>query len=98
MIITVEKLIELMKENNIPMNAKLTSDSGWECCATDVESVFYDSAKNEIVLCSDDPNLERRYGQNVIYSEKKEDTGFPYDYFVGTKTNIVLRGDDKRKE
>ena len=96
MILTVNDLIEIMKKNNIPMNAYLTSDSGWECCATDVSSVFYDKEKNEIVLCSDYPNLENRLGQiALIPGERTMQTGWRFDYYVDEKTKVVMRGKDK---
>lgn len=96
MTLTVNDLIEIMKKNNIPMDAKLTSDSGWECGATDVSSVFYDKDKNEIVLCQDYPNLEHRLWQiALIPGERTMQNGWRFDYYVDAETKIVMRKDKR---
>ena len=38
---TVCELINIFKQNNIPNDAILMSDSGWECFATDMDGVYY---------------------------------------------------------
>ena len=95
--LTVKDLIDIMKENNIPMDATITSDSGWECCATYVSTVFYDKNKNEVVLCQDDPNFEHRLGQLVLVApENKTYKSFPYDYGIDELSNMVVITKDKR--
>lgn len=47
---TVQKINKLFEENNIPDDARLMSDSGWECSASDMDGVYYNRAKNIIVF------------------------------------------------
>ena len=47
---TFEKLSKIIKDNNIPDDVHLMSDSGWECCATEMDGVYYNESKNEIVF------------------------------------------------
>lgn len=37
---TFDILQKIIKENNIPSNVHLTSDSGWECDATEMNGVY----------------------------------------------------------
>ena len=39
---TFEQLSNIIAENNIPHDVELQSDSGWECCETDMNGVYYD--------------------------------------------------------
>lgn len=45
---TAKTLIAILK--TVPNNARVTSDSGWECFETDVCEVWYSSALNEVRL------------------------------------------------
>ena len=47
---TFQELNKLVKDNNIPYDVKLLSDSGWECDATDMDGVYYNSESNIIVF------------------------------------------------
>lgn len=47
---TFEELEDIITRNNIPKNVTLLSDSGWECCATDMDGVYYDETKNELIF------------------------------------------------
>ena len=47
---TFAKLNKIIEENHIPHDVKLMSDSGWECDATDMDGIFYNREKNEIVF------------------------------------------------
>ena len=47
---TFAELNKIIEENNIPHDVKLMSDSGWECSATDMDGVYYNREKNEIVF------------------------------------------------
>lgn len=47
---TFKELQTIIKDNDIPENVHLTSDSGWECDATEMNGVFYNKEKNEIVF------------------------------------------------
>lgn len=47
---TFELLNRIIEENNIPHNVRLTSDSGWECYATEIDGVFYNASENTLVF------------------------------------------------
>ena len=46
-------LHEIIKQNNIPEDVKLMSDSGWECNATEMDGVYYNREENVIVFTQD---------------------------------------------
>ena len=50
---TFEQLNKIIKENNIPENVHLLSDSGWECDATEMDGVYYNKNENVIVFTQD---------------------------------------------
>ena len=45
---TIEKFLSLLSE--VPDDATMLSDSGWECGPTDMDGVFYNEEKNEITF------------------------------------------------
>ena len=47
---TVKELNELIKKYNIPEDAKLESDSGWECDPTGCDTVFYNANTNTLLF------------------------------------------------
>lgn len=47
---TFKKLQKIFRDNNIPENVVLMSDSGWECCATDMDGIYYNKKENVIVF------------------------------------------------
>lgn len=47
---TVEKLQKIIEDNNIPKDAVLESDSGWECGPTDMNGIYYSESKNTLVF------------------------------------------------
>lgn len=47
---TFKKLSEIFKKYNIPEDAVIQSDSGWECGETDCDGVFYNERENIIML------------------------------------------------
>lgn len=53
---TIAKLNKILRENNIPEDATLMSDSGWECSETDTDGVYYRSEDNTVVLTQDYDN------------------------------------------
>lgn len=50
---TFGELQNIIKDNNIPEDVHLTSDSGWECNATEMDGVYYNETLNEIVFTQD---------------------------------------------
>ena len=67
---TIEKLNRILKENNIPKDAVLMSDSGWECCATDTDGVYY-NAEDNIVVLTQEYDEDEYYGENLEWVELK---------------------------
>ena len=47
---TFEKLQQIIEENNIPHDVQLQSDSGWECCETEMDGVYYDAGENRLIF------------------------------------------------
>lgn len=72
---TFDILQKIIKENNIPSNVHLTSDSGWECDATEMDGVYYNEAENEIVFTQEGNEYDHPYHDSDewknIYSAEK---------------------------
>lgn len=47
---TFEKLQQIIEENNIPHDVQLQSDSGRECCETEMDGVYYDAEENRLIF------------------------------------------------
>lgn len=47
---TYKQLQEILTRNNISEDVTLMSDSGWECCATDMNGIYYNKDKKTIVF------------------------------------------------
>lgn len=47
---TIEKFLKIIHENNIPINAILQSDSGWECDPTDMDRIYYNRNENLLIF------------------------------------------------
>ena len=62
---TIEKLIRILRENDIPEDAILRSDSGWECWESDMDGVYY-CAKTNIVIFTQDYDV-RKYNDDPDY-------------------------------
>lgn len=57
---TFKKLSEIFKKYNIPEDAVIQSDSGWECGETDCDGVFYNERENIVMLT-------QRYTKPYVY-------------------------------
>ena len=62
---TVGELFNILKQNDIPDDAVLMSDSGWECCATDTDGVYYNKSKNTVVLT-------QKFSEYAYYHESND--------------------------
>ena len=51
---TIEEFINKIDKADIPYNASIMSDSGWECDPTDCSRIFFDKENNVIVLTQED--------------------------------------------
>lgn len=47
---TPDILMNLIKDNNIPGDVFIATDSGWECGPTEVSLVFYSPSRNVLML------------------------------------------------
>lgn len=45
---TYKELKEIIEKNNISEDVHFMSNSGWECCATEMDGVYYSPSANEI--------------------------------------------------
>lgn len=57
---TLAELNDICKRNNIPDDVTLLSDSGWECCETEMNGVWYSEIDNAIVFTQG--KYEKAYG------------------------------------
>lgn len=69
---TIAKLKRILKENNIPEDATLMSDSGWELSETDTDGVYYRSEDNTVVLTQDYDNSYYNNNPDWVKLELKE--------------------------
>ena len=56
---TLAELNEICRQNNIQDDVTLLSDSGWECCETEMNGVWYSEIDNMIVFTQEEG--ERKY-------------------------------------
>ena len=47
---TLKLLKEICERNNIPEDARLLSDSGWECDETEMDGVWYEPMCNVVIF------------------------------------------------
>lgn len=67
---TIEKLNRILKENNIPKDAVLMSDSGREYWAADTDGVYY-NAEDNIVVLTQEYDEDEYYGESPEWVELK---------------------------
>ena len=105
---TFDILQKIIKENNIPSNVHLTSDSGWECDATEMNGVYYNEAENEIVFTQngnkyDHPYHDSEEWKNIYSADDKglvcevnltTDLLTEDEYYVGGYYTNVKRHDE----
>lgn len=69
---TIGEFSKLIKDNNIPEDVTMLSDSGWECSASDMDGVYYNEKQREIVFTQSGDEYEERYygkeGWRLIHS------------------------------
>jgi len=87
---TFNELLKIIKDNNIPEDVTLMSDSGWECGETDMDGVYYNDALNIIIFTQRTHLLDILYryrkfpeeGVWRILSEDKHNKKYYEDYCV----------------
>ena len=73
---TFGTLCKILKENNIPENVTLMSDSGWECDATNMNGIYYNLETNTIVFTQNGNMYESYYKDDkwkLLYGEQCKD-------------------------
>lgn len=65
---TLQKLNELCREQNIPKDVRLLSDSGWECGETEMDGVYYCEQSNVIVFTPGSSRFDYEY-ENSSYGD-----------------------------
>lgn len=58
---TISNLIQIIEEYKIPKDTKLLSDSGWECGATNMDGIYYNKNRKEIVFTQTGSKHDRYY-------------------------------------
>lgn len=58
---TVENLFNIIKKYDIPNNAILVSNSGWECSETDMDGVYYNRIGNTVVFTQEFSKYDKYY-------------------------------------
>lgn len=64
---TFEKLQQIIEENNIPHDVQLQSDSGWECCETEMDGVYYDAEENRLIFTQTGDVSDEWFCKNGVY-------------------------------
>lgn len=85
---TVGIFKKLVEKYNIPDDAEMYSDSGWECSETDMDGVWYNEKRNEIIFtqygfytCEGERNYE---SVGCIKGEKALEQGWKLIYYHDT--------------
>ena len=61
---TAGELFNIFRQNNIPNDALLMSDSGWEGSATDMDGVYYNKSENTVVFTQEISKYDSYYESN----------------------------------
>ena len=67
--LTAGQLIALFKKYNIPADATIEIDSGWECGPVDSNDVFYYVVENRIFITSSGKEDEYLNSYDIIHLE-----------------------------
>lgn len=81
---TFAELNKIIEENNIPHDVKLMSDSGWECGASDMDGVYYNKEKNEIVFTQRTQTRDNLFDNDGKWCERIRDISYGNDYVALT--------------
>lgn len=68
---TYKMLKKILEDNHIPEDAVLTSDSGWECGATDIGGVCYNPDTNVVVFTQESRRDYNNAHWKLLYSKNE---------------------------
>lgn len=72
---TLELLNKIIEENNITKDVHLMSDSGWECCKSEMNGIYYNRKENTLIFTQcgcrwetwfEEDDWELLYGYNKL--------------------------------
>ena len=75
---TVEVLLSIMEKHNVPKNVTIKSDSGWECCETDMDGIYYNRELNVMIFTQRGTVYNDRFnepGWKLIYGNNEKCQG-----------------------
>ena len=61
---TIKDFYKIVQDNNIPDDVTMESDSGWQCCESDMDGVYYNEEEKRIIFTQNGDLFESHwYGQ-----------------------------------
>lgn len=91
MTLTLGEFISICKNHNIPYNAKLESDTAWECGSVPVEYIYYDRENNILYTAQEYTHLHHFVGCELIYGKEKSDRDLSFMYVVDEVSRVVKK-------
>ena len=58
---TVKEFNKIVQDNNIPDDITMMSDSGWECCESDMDGVYYNEENKLIIFTQNGDMFESNW-------------------------------------
>ena len=87
---TFEILKKVIEMNDIPDDVELLQDCGWECCATELNGVWYNAERNEIQFTQ---SGKKEFDNEDEFSDRPRDLGpwmlLYYDDGKGRRTELM---------
>ena len=69
---TLELLNKICEENNVPKDVHLRSDSGWECSPTEMNGVWFDALRNEMIITQGYHEVDEYLDYKCLYGKGVE--------------------------
>lgn len=97
---TIGEFSKLIKDNNIPEDVTMLSDSGWECGASEMDGVYYNEEGKEIVFTQEGDKYDHYYDKKswrLINSKSYRNEGKAYIlYNISTNDKgLAVASDDE---
>ena len=69
---TLKLLKRILAANDVPDTVQMVSDSGWECCETEMDGIFYNREENKIVFTQGEGSSKwvKRDGWELLYGHQ----------------------------
>ena len=69
---TIKEFNKIIQDNNIPDDVTMMSDSGWECCESDMDGAYYNEVEKRIIFTQHgdifDSNWYGKKGWKLLHS------------------------------